>query len=91
MLTMRREWKRTVRFRDLLSDDSSAETAVRVGKQIAERVAKAIPETDKLRDDELTEIIERLSDDVEDCEDLNEVLSDLYDWGDTGKRLFVSL
>lgn len=91
MMTRRRDWLRTVKFRDLLSDDSSDETAVRVGKLIAARVANAVPETDKLRDDELTEIIERLGEDVDDCGDLNEALSDLYDWGDSGKRLFVSL
>ena len=83
-------WDRTVKFRDLLSDDTSSENAKRVGKGIAERVAAAIPDGDRLRDDDLAYIIECLSA-VEDCDELNDCLSDLYDWADHGKRLFVEL
>ena len=86
--TWGKRWDRTVRFRDLLSDDTSDENAIRVGKAIAKRVNRAIPETDRIRDDELTDIIDQLEC-VEDCEELNSVLNDLYDWGDAGKRMFV--
>jgi hypothetical protein len=86
--TWGKQWDRKVKFRDLLSDDTSDENAVRVGKGIAKRVSGAVPEGDRFRDDDLTDIIERLNE-VEDCDELNDCLSDLYDWGDRGKRLFV--
>ena len=86
--TWGKSWDRTVKFRDLLGDDTSKENSMRVGKEIARRVSKAIPETDRLRDEELTDIIDDLQL-VECCDDLNSTLNWLYDWGDYGKRLFV--
>lgn len=84
-----KQWDRTVKFRDLINDDTSSENAIRTGKGIASRVAAAIPESDTLRDSELTDIIDDLEQ-VEDCDELNSVLCDLYDWADEGKRLWVS-
>lgn len=86
--TRGKQWDRRVKFRDLLTDDDSDENAIRVGKCIADRVSAAVPESDTFRDEELTGIIERLRE-VVDCEELNDCLNDLYDWGDCGKRLFV--
>lgn len=83
-----RTWKRKVAFRDLLSDDGSAANAIRVGKLIAARVALAVPEDDPLRDDELTELIQGFRQ-VVDCDELNDCLNDLYDWGDHNNRLWV--
>lgn len=90
MTRLGKRWERTVAFRDLLSNDGSDENSVRVGKEIAKRVSVAIPENNPLMDDDLQEIIERFED-VRDCDELNDCLSDLYDWGDYGKRLFVEV
>ena len=84
------KWDRVVRARGLLTGDDSNENAVYVGKKLAEKVAVAIPENDPLRDEELTDILERLNE-VVDCDDFNSVLYDLYDWGDVKKRLFLEL
>ena len=85
-----KKWDRTVKFRELLSDDTNDLRAQRVGLEISRRVDIAIPEDDKLRDDDLTEIIERFQE-VVNCDDLNDCLEDLYDWGDRDRRLFVAL
>ena len=86
--TWGKQWDRKVKFRDLLSGDTSDENAIRVGKRIAGRVSNAAPEGDRFRDDDLADIIERLNE-VEDRDELNDCLSDLYDWVDCGRRLFV--
>lgn len=85
------QWKRTVRFRELLDGGDSPEEAKSVGRLIAGRVSAAIPESDVLRDDELSFIIARLQDDVADVDDLNGLLEELYDWGDLRHRLFLEL
>ena len=90
LTTWCKRWDRTIKFRELLSGDDSDEESRRIGRIISERINKTIPETDRVRDDDLTDIIENLED-VQCRDDLNACLGDLYDWGDEGKRLFVEL
>lgn len=83
-------WARKVVVNGLITGDDSEENAIRVGKELAAAVGKAMPQTDPLRDEELEDILERLNE-VVDCGDLNYVLSDLYDWADHGKRLWLQI
>lgn len=91
-MTVRRfnGWQREVVITGLLDtgDISNGRCGV-VSKTIARRLHKAVKLADPLRDDELTEIIERfrVADDVE---TVNGVLKDLYEWGDRDKRLHVT-
>jgi hypothetical protein len=83
-------WARKVVAAGLLTGEESEENAIRIGKELSAAVAKAIPENDLLRDEELEDILEQLNA-VEDCDELNYVLSQLYDWADQGKRLWLQL
>ena len=77
-------WRKTINIKDLLTDDDSDEYARFVARTIAGRLQAQI--------DDLMDIpLELLIDDFYDCgdvdsgatrDDVNELLSRLYDWAD---------
>lgn len=94
-----RRWRKTVRLKDLLNDDSSDVSTRECASKFAERL-KRLPE---YQDDfELEQIVSEFEDIAIDgstgddvfggrftlCDWFNKVLSDLYDWADS-ERIWI--
>ena len=74
-------WKHSFRMRDLLSNDTSDENAVRVAKELAGRMKAS-----KLFEDfEGQNMIADLEDIVVDSNDLNDILESFWDYCDWRK------
>lgn len=96
-------WDRTIRIKDLLSDDASEESAARIAREIAARLKRQLPaawvETGEEVDVALMEVIDGMAsltadsyaddDSYSAVEDLNNMLAELYDWADRC-RVWVS-
>lgn len=79
-------WKNTIRIGDLHEDYQAGNLSIqKVGVELARRL-----KVKRIEDawGELEEIIERFES-VDDVEDYDNVLRDLYDFGDSGHLLWV--
>jgi len=78
-----RNWIKTVNIKKHLTGDDSDESAVKVGKAIADELERGLrqPRHRWREDFDLEEMIEELRE-VENCADLNDVLAGVYDWAD---------
>ena len=81
-----RQWRKTIRIKQFLSEDSSSENARKVAGQVAHvlEAHREYPADDEFRDiagqfDDLS----RSTDGT--CEDFNLLLADLYDWADANR------
>lgn len=86
------DWKYKVRLRDLHERYESGELTVReVGVELAARLraSGAWHDDDRGWRDELRHIAEELREEVEDVQDYDRILNDLYDLGDAGHMLWV--
>lgn len=78
-----RVWKRTIDIKNCLTEDVSDEECQRVAKSVAAVLHNAFAGVNLEEEDyDLYEIVLDLDESVLDVEDLNNVLSDLYDWAD---------
>ena len=62
-------------------------TATEVGQEVAKRLADLYPEDG--RDLEIEDFIARFNE-VEDEDEFDSLIDELYDWGDAGHRLWIA-
>lgn len=83
-------WLIKIDISDLLSDNDNNEEAIRVGKEVALRTRAAIAAVSSITDEDLNDILQCLEQTVTDVDEFNYQLERLFDWGDTGNRLFIN-
>lgn len=83
-------WIAKVDISDLLTANDDADEAIRVGKEVAKRVNACMVPFPSLHDEDLTDILQCLDETITDVEEFNYQLERLFDWGDTGNRLFLN-
>lgn len=92
-ITMGR-WRKTIKLKDLLSEDDSPENVRRVAAKVTARL-KREPEYDPFGDDVFSDVVERMNDIAKSdmagcgCDRFNDVLADLYDWADA-ERVWIA-
>lgn len=78
-------WKMSVNIKPLIGDDVSEEGAKRAGKGISDLLSRRLLVRDHYATDQtLRNIIDGLGE-VEDVDEFNDVLEDLYDWADENR------
>ncbi len=93
MVMTAKKWKATIKIGDLHARYQAGELPiVEVAKQLADRVEKYRDKTFLEESDEwceLDDIIFWFREDVQDVNDYDGVLAELYNWADEGHRLWV--
>lgn len=96
MSALTRRWRHTLRLKDLLGEEDDSEATAEAAKGMHERL-----EAFRLRyyqgDDEIAEISDEFHTiafidgpaGVADVDHFNTVMNGLYDWADTGRKLWV--
>ena len=82
-------WKKKLVLRDLSEKHDNEEmTASQVGKEVSKRLAEIYPENE--RNPDIHCFINRF-DDVKDEDEFDDIMTELYDWGDADHRLWVAM
>jgi hypothetical protein len=83
---MLKDWDEKIDISDLIDNYNDDKiNVIAVAKGLADRLAAC----KWSKKDFIVDCIARLRDAVEDEDEFDELLEELYDWGDTNKRLWV--
>lgn len=78
-------WKFSVNIKPLIGEDTSEEGAQRAGKSISDLLSRRLLARDHYATDlTLRNIIDGFAE-IEDTDEFNSVLDDLYDWADENR------
>jgi FMN phosphatase YigB (HAD superfamily) len=81
------KWEKTLEVKDLWEKYENDEINIEdLSKQVAKRLETLYPGDDRWMD--IQDFIDRFEC-VEDVEEFDDILDELYDWGDNGHRLWI--
>lgn len=82
-------WKKKLDLKDLAEKfDNEEMTATEVGQEVSKRLAELYPEGQ--RDLEIEDFIARFNE-IEDEDEFDSLIDELYDWGDADHRLWIAM